>query len=258
MHGKSKLAAVKLTAILLASAGLIWTNLSINITTGSIIGSVVFGVIILAVIFSKKIKQFVLWLWKSAAGKFAVMTVAAAVTAFVGFFLFLCVNMAAYTEKPSDNVKCVLVLGCRVMGETPSLMLGARLEAAIDLLEEFPQAVCVVSGGMGAGEDITEAEAMRRYLTARGIAPERILCEDKSTSTSENIAFSAELIRPLEVSGSELAIVTSGFHQYRADLIASRHGFDNAAHHSASTPKTALLNNLFREWAALAALYFGI
>ena len=258
MQEKSKWAAVlRVVVILLAAVGLVWTNLSIYITTGSVIGSAVFVVIIAAAVFSRQIKKLIKRLWARKLGKVILSALSAVILAAVGFVAYLSANMIAYAEKPSDNIKCVLVLGCQVMGETPSSMLRTRLDAALELLNENPQAVCVVSGGQGRGESISEAEAMRRYLAANGIAESRILCEDKSTSTDENFAFSAELISPLNVSGSELAIVTSDFHQFRADIIAARHGFAGAAHHSARTPTPFMLNNLFREWAALLAVHLG-
>ncbi|MGN0651028.1 MAG: YdcF family protein [Oscillospiraceae bacterium] len=258
MREKSKLsAAVRVLVILLAAGGLIWTNLSVYVTAGSVIGSVVFGVIIAAAVFANPLKRLIIRLWKLKPGKAAISVIGAVIIAAVGFLAYFSVNMICFTEKPSDNVKCVLVLGCQVRGETPSSMLRTRLDAAIELLEEYPQAVCVVSGGQGKGESISEAEAMQRYLTANGIEQSRILCEDKSASTNENMAFSAELIRPLNVSGGELSIVTSDFHQFRADILAARYGFENAAHHSARTPMVFLLNNLFREWAALFAVHFG-
>ena len=70
-------------------------------------------------------------------------------------------------------------------------MLRERLIAAQDYLDENPEAVCVVSGGQGADESMSEAQCMRtKTSTEHGIAPERIYMEDKSTSTRENIKFS--------------------------------------------------------------------
>lgn len=249
---------VRVIVILSAAVGLIWTNLSAYITDGSVIGSVVFGAIIAAALFSGQIKRLLERLWAREIGKALILAGGAVILAAAGLCAYFSANIIAFTEKPSDNIKCVLVLGCQVKGETPSSMLRARLDAAIELLNENPQAVCVASGGQGRGESITEAEAMRRYLTENGVDESRIICEDKSTSTDENIAFSAELIKPMDISGGELAIVTSDFHQFRADITAKRHGFEGAAHHSARTPAKLLLNNLFREWAALLAIHLGL
>ncbi len=126
----------------------------------------------------------------------------------------------ACVKTPAENATAV-VLGCRVYGERPSLSLVERLEAAYAYLEENPEATCVVSGGQGDGENISEAEAMYRWLIAKGIEKERIYIEDQSTSTEENIAYSKQII---ETNGlnPNIAIVTSEYHTYRAGMIAKQ------------------------------------
>ena len=139
----------------------------------------------------------------------------------------------ACMKKPAENATAV-VLGCRVYGERASLSLVERLEAAYDYLEENPDAMCVVSGGQGSGEDISEAECMYRWLVDKGIDASRIYKEDKSTSTEENIAFSKEVI--LENGLNEnIAIVTSEYHTYRAGVIAGENEleFGSAPGHTA-------------------------
>ena len=115
----------------------------------------------------------------------------------------------------------VVVLGAGVNGTVPSLSLRERLNAAYDYLIAYPEAVCVVSGGQGNGEDITEAKCMFDDLTARGIEPERVWMEDRATNTQENIRFSLNLIE--EKTGtrpSEIGLVSSEYHLYRAELLA--------------------------------------
>ena len=126
----------------------------------------------------------------------------------------------ANMKKPAENATAV-VLGCRVYGERPSLSLVERLEAAYNYLEENPAAVCVVSGGQGSGENISEAECMYRWLVDKGIDESRIYKEDKSTSTEENIAFSKQVIKEHGLN-EDIAIVTSEYHSYRAGIIAEK------------------------------------
>ena len=128
----------------------------------------------------------------------------------------------ANMRKPAENATAV-VLGCRVYGERASLSLVERLEAAYDYLIENPEAACVVSGGQGDGENISEAECMYRWLVAKGIAKERIYKEEASTSTDENIAFSKEVIRDNSLN-ERIVIVTSEYHSYRAGMIAKENG----------------------------------
>ena len=118
----------------------------------------------------------------------------------------------------------LIVLGCQVQGTVPSRMLRQRIDAAADYLQAHPDTIAIVSGGQGPGEGISEAACMFRELTARGIDPSRILLEDNSTSTMENLCFSLELMAP----GATAAIVSNEFHLYRAGQMASQLGLDAA------------------------------
>lgn len=132
----------------------------------------------------------------------------------------------AAVKKPSSDAKYVVVLGAGVYGETPSITLEHRLEGAARYLREHPEAKAVVSGGQGEGEDISEAECMRRYLEKQGIAPGRILMEDRSTSTKENLSFSKAVIEADGGDASRIAVVSSGYHLYRAERIADALGME--------------------------------
>ena len=117
---------------------------------------------------------------------------------------------------------------CKVYGEHASRSLRERLDAALIYLEENPNSQCIVSGGMGEGEKISEAECMYRYLTKKGINSSRIIKEDKSTSTRENLRFSKKIMEEKGL-GNNIAIATSEYHQYRASQIAKSLGFSVGA-----------------------------
>lgn len=226
---------------------LVWVNLNF-ITAGTIIGSVLFGGIIALCVFWKPFCRLIKQLWSKIGGKIALIFIGTVIAFCVVFCSVFSVKMAIYVERPIDNPQAVIVLGCQVRGETPSIMLKNRLDTALETLNEYPDTVCVVSGGKGKGEDISEAEAMRRYLTENGIPESRIINEDKSKNTRENISFSKEI---LDERGIDRAIiVTNDFHQYRADIYARRNGL-TVGHHSAVTRRLNLLNYWVREWAAL-------
>ena len=124
------------------------------------------------------------------------------------------------TDAPEADY--LIVLGCKVNGTTPSLMLRQRLDTAVDYLVTHPDAAVIVTGGQGNGESITEAACMYDHLIAAGIARERILLEDRSTSTMENLRFSMELMEP----DASVAIVSNEFHLYRAGQMAQSLGLD--------------------------------
>lgn len=132
-----------------------------------------------------------------------------------------CIFIGASKEPDPSSV--VIVLGCQVKGTQPSLMLGRRITTAAEYLKDHPDAKCIVSGGKGYGEGISEAECMKRGLVDLGIDPERIYLEDKSTTTVENIEFSKKILEEI-APGAPVAIVTNEFHQYRAGKICDSFG----------------------------------
>lgn len=118
-------------------------------------------------------------------------------------------------------------------------------------MKSHPGTKVILSGGKGLREDITEAEAMRRYLIEKGISEKDMIIEDRSTNTIENIKFSKEIIKSIDKRGDiKLAIVTNGFHVFRSLLIASREGF-KAYGISSKTPPSVLLKCYVREYFAL-------
>lgn len=247
---------VRIIVSLCAAVCLVWACFLSSYSAGSALGFVLFGMIIAVCILWRPLCRLVKRLWKKVGGRIAVISVGVVMLLFVGVSAFFSVNMAVYIEEPVENVRAVMVLGCRVKGEEPSNMLKARLNAALEVLAENPEAVCVASGGMGNGENISEAEAMRRYLIQNGIAEERIFIEDSSTSTRENFRFSKEIFEELGISDG-IVIATNDFHQFRAELYARRNGLD-VGHHSAKTHRASFLNYWIREWLALlSALMLG-
>ena len=118
-----------------------------------------------------------------------------AVLLVLGTILTLMGIRAAHHPDGTQPVT-VIVLGCQVRPDgTPSRMLRDRIQAAYDYLSVHEEAVCVASGGQNDREPTTEARCIRDTLVSMGIDPGRIYPEDSSTSTEENLAFSAEVIR---------------------------------------------------------------
>lgn len=131
---------------------------------------------------------------------------------------------------PPPQTEAAIVLGAGVYGRTPSLVLRTRLDAALAYLEEYPDIPAVLSGGQGPAEEISEAQCMYEYLTERGIDGGRLILEDQSTSTAENLAFSKPLLETagIDMDTARVAVVTSSFHIFRAELTARRQGMKAA------------------------------
>lgn len=129
------------------------------------------------------------------------------------------------TDDPQSDY--LIVLGAGVNGTQPSRSLKERLDAAYSYLTEHPNAVAIVSGGQGDGENISEAQCMYNYLTAAGIHSDRIWMEDQATNTTQNLQFSLDVITDRTGSRPEkIAIVSSEYHLYRANLFALNLGLN--------------------------------
>ena len=149
----------------------------------------------------------------------------------------------------------MIVLGAKVKpGGVPSLSLKNRLEEAVKYLKKYPRVKVIVSGGKGEDEDRTEASVMLKYLQDNDIDTNRIVVEDQSTSTYENLLFSKEL---LPKGTKKITIVSNDFHLKRAKYLAESLGFEVDVV-PAKTPKSVELKLTLREKAALLKTYvFG-
>ncbi len=153
--------------------------------------------------------------------------------------------LSAARISPSENA-VLIVLGCQVHGKIPSNTLVRRLTAAKQYLDAHPMSVCIVCGGKGEGENITEALCMFSWLTEHGIEAARIHMEDKSTTTEENLRFTVPILDKVcsvksigdlndsDLNGvcggntvskiAKLAIISSDYHLYRALFLAGKLG----------------------------------
>lgn len=163
---------------------------------------------------------------------------------FVGVEILIFTGMFS---KGEGNLDYLIVLGAQVRGTEPSRALKKRLNTAVTYLLENPDTMAVVSGGMGSGEEITEAEAMEAYLLEKGISKDRIIREDQSTSTVENIDFTAKLIDREK----RIGLVTNNFHVYRAVSLAKKQGYTHVCGLAAPSDPAFQVHYLVREFFAM-------
>ena len=155
------------------------------------------------------------------------------------------------------NEDVVIVLGAGLTGGEVGSHLAARLDTALEYLQRNPHAMVIVCGGLGINQPNTEAEAMARYLIARGVPPENIILEDRSTSTYENLTFAKEILADYFPDGFRAALVTNDFHIFRAARLAQQNGID-ANPMGAPTPWHSWPVNYLREMLAIVNMWvFG-
>lgn len=146
--------------------------------------------------------------------------------------------------KPSKGADYVLVLGAQVKGTNPTYALAKRLDVAYEYLTDNPDTMVILSGGKGPGEDVTEAYAMAEYLEKKGIDENRMLLEEQSANTYENIHYSKELMESPEDS---VVLVTNHFHVYRGVGVAKKQGLTNVEGLGAPTKWYTVPNLYLRE-----------
>lgn len=193
------------------------------VNIGNITGMAVSALVLLYGIFYRQVQDVAGRLWQTRGGR-AGLSALGMVLLFI--LLIVTVETAGMIRSAANRAPentTAVVLGCSVKGERPSRVLSERLCAAYEYLNRNPKAMCVLSGGQGDGEEISEAECMYRYLTGRGIDGARLLLEDRSTTTAENLQYSMELLQQNGIDGP-VTIITSEFHEYRANQTAKRLG----------------------------------
>ncbi|MFF0411301.1 YdcF family protein [Kitasatospora sp. NPDC004745] len=190
----------------------------------------------------------------------AVATAALLVAGYLSFLLVCFVGYALLYQRVATHrpVDFVVVLGAGLTnGSTVPPLLAARLDRALALVRSQAARgrtpVLLVSGGKGSDEQLSEAEAMAEYLTARGVPGERIVQERSSTNTRENLEFSRAMMERLRP-GYRCVVVTNDFHALRAAITARRAGVRGEA---ASAPTAAYYwpNATLREFAAVLTAY---
>ncbi|MBE5955466.1 MAG: YdcF family protein [Lachnospiraceae bacterium] len=153
-------------------------------------------------------------------------------------------------RQPSKNTDYLIVLGAHVNGTIPSRALLSRITAAYEYMRDNPSTKAVLTGGQGRDEHITEAACMKQEFIKLGIEEARLLMEDRSTTTEENIIFAKNIILQKEIStinitpennGTNLrmethdrilnkkvfVIVSNDFHTLRGTFLAKKAGFMN-------------------------------
>ncbi|MDP4106544.1 MAG: YdcF family protein [Bacillota bacterium] len=168
------------------------------------------------------------------------------------YFGLLQWKIAQYSQmKAPNHADYLIILGANVKGTVPSSVLQSRIDTAAIYLNNNPKTIAIASGGKGPGEEISEAEAIKKELLKKGISGSRILLESQSTNTYENIKFSKKLLPKNAKTG---VVVTNRFHLYRALMIARDQNL-NLHGLPASTPLLAIPRSYIREYLAITKYY---
>ena len=137
--------------------------------------------------------------------------------------------LRAARHIPAFDKDCILILGCQIKKDGGlTKLLQSRADRALKFAEmqkakTGKELLFVPSGGKGGDEVIAEAEAIRNYLVSEGIPEERILVENRSETTNQNLRFSHDLIMQ-KIPDAKIAFSTTNYHVFRAGCYAEEAG----------------------------------
>ena len=152
--------------------------------------------------------------------KLLLAAVLLAVLAFTA--LEVCIGMHS-RDSLAGEPDLMVVFGCKVDPDGPSILLRDRLDTALDYLEDHPDMTVVVAGGQGSDEPVSEAQAMYDYLVEHGVDGAQIIREDQSRNTWQNINYTLELFQSGEAADTErVLLVSSDFHLTRIQMLWNR------------------------------------
>lgn len=185
----------------------------------------------------------------------------------LGYFV---VTAAAYMpfvirkskKKYRDDCEYLMILGGDIIGaDTPSPQLFERMKESAIYLKENTHCMIVPCGGcFRPGQKKSEAQIIADYLISQGIAPDRIIPEDKSTTTFENFLFAVDIIKKhskKDVDDVKIAFLSSTYHIHRSSVIAKACGIKNAGVVSCITPGDAY-KRFIREYFVGYDLFFRL
>lgn len=165
----------------------------------------------------------------------------------LGGLLFVIVEgciISGFSAEGKAGLDYLVVLGAQMKANGPSKALQYRLDEAALYLEQNKETKVIVSGGKGPDEHISEAQGMYDYLIQKGIAYDRIIMEDRSKNTFQNLTYSAKFLNKEDMVG----VVTNNFHVFRAVKIAKKAGYENVYGIAARGEPFLQYNNMMREF----------
>ena len=176
----------------------------------------------------------------------------------IGCFVFLAAYVLSFARTTVNySEDAIIVLGCGLNSDgTPAHTLVNRLDGCVEYYAHNPDCYIVVTGGLSRFGNQSEAMAMKKYLTDKGLPAEKILTDEKATNTKENFEYSLQLLKSVGIGQDNIAFVTNSFHVLRGSRYAEQAGFENITALSVKTDRAVFLPAVIREVCAVAAQMF--
>jgi len=176
------------------------------------------------------------------------------------YLAFVTYLVSAQSKRDETRqADAAIVLGAAVWAGTPSPVLRARLDHALLLFQNKQIERIVVTGGVGRGDNMSEAEASAEYLVSKGVPAEAILLEQQGRSTYESLKTAAVLAQEANI--RQVLLVSDPFHMLRSLKMAQDLGLEAYASPTLTSPiSTRPLEEQFymlREAIAYTAYLFN-
>jgi len=241
-------------ALIFAGLMCIWYFLAISNFIGyiSTFNTVWIYIGVFLILFTVFLKQ-ILWLFSKMHRIIKAVCLCLVIIFLSSFFIIESLVFINARSKNTENADYIIILGAGLYRGGPSLTLLRRINVAVRYANDNPDVKIIVSGGTGQGQRISEAAVMSRVLQNNGIDADRIIIEDKSTNTFENLKFSGEIISGFD---KKVLIASSEFHLFRAKIIASRLKYKNVGVLASRTPRILLPTYYLREYFAVIKTIF--
>lgn len=218
--------ALRSTAIVIATVievfFLLWFLLPIRyriFKAGNMLGVLICLIALFRTAFSAVYRQLDGFMLKNTFTKIIWLMIKYGCILFVIYAVVVSICMIiAMKKKPKKNATAV-ILGAQVKPWGASRLLKQRIKAAETYLDRNPAVKAIASGGQGTNEPMSEAACIYENMVRDGIDPERILIEDQSVNTEQNLLYSVKIIKERQL-GDDIAIVSDSYHQLRARIIA--------------------------------------
>lgn len=199
----------------------IFPPLSLHVMNFFVLLPAVIGAILILLPLIKYVLKIILGRFYKPVKRTILILLCAAGVFFLGEFMVIYIS--SIPQATPDNAT-VIVLGAKVSGNTPTIILQGRIDAAGKFLKSHPNAKCIATGGKGSDERISEAECIKETLIKQyGIDEKRIFTDPVSVNTLQNLRNSKKIIKENKLSDN-VAVATDGFHIFRAKMIARRQG----------------------------------
>ena len=166
--------------------------------------------------------------------KLAVLVSLLVVFLIILFAIITAVNIAQY-GKLEEKAHCdvAIVLGAATSGEEVSPVYRERIKHGIWLYENGYVDYLILTGGVGEGNEKSDAFVAKQYAVKNGVPEQSVLIEEQSTITEENLEYAKAI---MDAHSMDTAIVVSDpLHMKRAMLMADDYGITA---YSSPTPTT--------------------